>query len=175
MTSMPTAVTPTSTRVSRTARRARKGRTAGSVLDVQAVAHALHRDDAPGLGAELLPEPAEVNVHRTRLDLRGLRVSPGGVEELLAAQHAAVRPDQRAEERELLGGQLHGRARHRDPVPTLVQLQGADPPDRRAVRLPRPSEHRPDARHQLARAERLGPLVVGPPPRAKGPGDLPGL
>src|SRR5581483_9217803 len=118
-------------------------------------------DDGRGV-AELATELADVDVHRPRVAGEG--VAPHTLEQLVAREHEAAVVEQLPEEVELLRreldllvGDVHLAPAGVDvEVAVLDRLALAVAPLRR-----RTAQHRPDARDELPRVERLRQVVVG--------------
>src|SRR5579884_198444 len=133
----------------------------------QLVADPADRLDEPGVRgvvAELLPQLPDVDVDRPVDHVHLLeRVDVG--QQLVAREDAAGELHQRLQELEL---------DHREADLAAVEryLAAIEVHDERARNEPRrrrgrPPEDRPDAGHQLTRAERLGDVVVRPHPEAR--------
>src|SRR6476660_3105508 len=127
--------------------------------------------DAPDGGnralvTELAAELAHVHVHCARVPRK--RVTPDALEQLIACQHQAAVVEQLPQQVELLGGELHLVAADRDLAAPGVDLDGAMLHHRlrwpaALLGLGGPAQDRLDACNQLARVERLRPVVVGAP------------
>ncbi len=87
-------------------------------------------------------------------------VLPGGLDQLLPAQHAAPALDERLEQPEFEGRQLHGRAILAYGRSIEIHFEVVETADARRLMF-EPAQHRADARAQFARAERLGHVVIG--------------
>src|SRR5262249_36850834 len=125
------------------------------------VADAPDRDDRRGV-AQLAPQLADVDVDRPRVAGEG--VAPHALEQLVARPHEATVVEELPEQVELLRGEL-------DLVVADANLAAAGVDEQLAVldlrALPlaalgrRAAKDRLDARHELARVERLRHVVVG--------------
>src|SRR5688572_7970228 len=119
------------------------------------VAHAAHGFDRRGGGArgdELRAQAGEVHIDGARLD--EAVTAPDEIEQLLATEHAAGRPDEGGEELELLARQLDGPALHADFEALAVDLElaGAKLQGSFGERgVPRAARDGADARDQLTR------------------------
>ena len=113
------------------------------------------RVDLPQLGAQRL----DVGVHGAVGAVAV--VAPGGLQQLLARVDAAGAAQQRAQQAVFAPGQRQRHAVQQDALACKVHLE----PTRCAVAQGRrhraAPQQRLDARHQLARAERLAHIVVG--------------
>src|ERR1051325_577366 len=130
---------------------------------LQPVPRLAHREEVPRLRRVALQLPAElgdVGVHRPAQHRRV--VPPDLLHELLAAQHRAVRLEQRPEQIELLRTEPDRRSTAPDLADRGVDLDLSEP-RRRARRTGRsgPPQLGLDAGQQLEDAERLGDVVVG--------------
>src|SRR4051794_8304038 len=124
------------------------------------VADAPHGDDRRRV-AELAPELAHVDVDGARVARE--RVAPDALEELVAGEHEAAMVEQLPEEVELLRRELHLVVADAHLAPPGVDVQVAVLDDGALPLAPigrRAAQDRPDARHELARVERLREVVV---------------
>ena len=110
---------------------------------------------------DALAQAADVHVHGARLDIDV--VSPHQVEDLRAAEHPVGRLDEEFQQFELAQAQPDRRASQRHFVRVVVDAQPAAFVALLRLRRRRPvgaPQHRLDARHEFARAERLGDVIV---------------
>src|SRR5579862_498782 len=118
-----------------------------------------HRHDGRREPGELLSELANVDVDRARSF--DIRVAPEVLEEAPPGQDAPGRLEERLEEGELLGGELHRHARplHLMGLPVedeLAEDEGGAP----GLAALDPPPYSPDSGEELLRAERLHDIVV---------------
>ena len=126
----------------------------------QPVPELLDRHDGVGEEGQLLAEAPDVHVDRP--GAAGVLVAPHVGQQQVAREHAAAMLDEVLKQQELLRRQLHVLAVHLDGVPIGVDGQRPVAQRRRPAGCALdPAEQRGDAGGQLARAERLGDVVVG--------------
>ena len=121
-------------------------------------AHALDQARLRGVRLDLLSQ-----IQNVRIDDAIAHVGPmlpGGLDQLLPAQHAAPALDERLEQPELEGRQLHGRAIFAYGRPIEIHFEVVEPADAGRLMF-EPAQHRADARAKFARAERLGHVIIG--------------
>src|SRR6266540_3513591 len=131
-------------------------------LFVEPVTQADHGLDLLSGRAQLRAEPPDVYVHRSCLD--EAVVAPHALEQAIPRQHPILVLHQEAQQFELAAGEPHGRLVHRDRHgieirDEMLALVGGLP---RVIGARAPAQDRADARAQLAKAERLRHVVVGP-------------
>ena len=117
---------------------------------------------ASGLASPSLPAHlGDVDVDGPGAGVRG--VPPHRGEQLLPGEDPTGAPHQVTQQLELGRGEHHLDAVGEDPAPRRVQLTDADLPHRLGVGrgAGAAAQHGPDPGDQLARAERLGDVVVG--------------
>src|SRR5262249_27691694 len=131
---------------------------------------AAHRLDVIARTPELLAQALDVGVDRARRDL-GLD-APDVIEQRAAALHAVLALEQGGQELELEGGE-HGLATlDPDAVRLPIDAQAAELVDRRGRLGPAATQHGLDAQEQLADAEGLDHVVIGPKLEAQDAIDL---
>ena len=117
--------------------------------------------------AEQLAQARDLHVDRA---VEALELAAARELHQLVARHRLARVlRQHLEQRELAGGERHGLAVARERARGEVERERAERDRLRLARWARPgvsarrlaAQHRVDARHQLARVEGLGEVVVG--------------
>src|SRR5271157_121916 len=107
---------------------------------------------------DLLTNAPYVNIHRARRHIMG--VTPDRVQQLIAGKDASRMTRQIFQQTELGGRRLRELATYHQCHPAAVDLDVSSLHDRRRQRTLEAPQHRSHPRHQLARAERFGNVVV---------------
>src|SRR5271165_2710065 len=107
---------------------------------------------------DLLTNAPYVNIHRARRHIMG--VAPNRVQQLVAGEDSSRMPRQIFQQPELGGCRLLNLATHHQGHTATVNLDVAGLHNCRRQRTLEAAQHRAHPRHQLARAERLGDIVV---------------
>src|ERR1043166_5687053 len=132
------------------------------------VAEAPHRLNVDRFARVGFDQPAQARNLHVYAAVEGLELAPAGeLHQFVARERLARVLDQRLQQRELTGGERHVGAPTREIAGTQVEGERAERDAfvghaRRAGRGGRTAaaQNRVDARHQLARVERLGQIVV---------------
>src|SRR5690242_3893782 len=132
------------------------------IFTLEPVAQAAHVAQVLRVGRIVLNLAAQVRdvvVDNARAGIGVL--APDTVDELIAAQHAAAGADKQAEQLELDGRQIDRASAAPHLAPREIHLDIAEAVRFRLHLTRRAAQQRFDARAQLARAERLGDVIVG--------------
>src|SRR5439155_22811075 len=127
---------------------------------------------SPYFWAELDAQPADVNVHRPRLDFAGARVSPDAVQQKLAGQDTPSRVDEGPQQVELLGCEGQDSFPHGHRVSPRIYRQRSERGGSRAGSGPAAAQHGPYPGEKLLGREGLDHVVVGADLEPEHPIDL---